>query len=53
MQRSVFDFESLPAKLEKLETQMQAPGVWSDKNRVSKLGADIREIKDNIAKIEN
>lgn len=53
MQRSVFDFESLPAKLEKLETQMQAPDVWSDKNRVSKLGADIREIKDNIAKIEN
>lgn len=53
MQRSVFDFESLPAKLEKLETQMQAPDVWSDKNRVSKLGADIREIKDNIAKIKN
>ena len=32
---------------------MQEPDVWSDKNRVSKLGSDIREIKDNIAKIEN
>ena len=53
MQRSVFDFESLSAKLEKLEAQMQEPDVWSDKNRVSKLGSDIREIKDNIAKIEN
>ena len=53
MRRSVFDFESLSAKLEKLEAQMQEPDVWSDKNRVSKLGADIREIKDNIAKIEN
>ena len=53
MQRSVFDFESLPAKLEKLETQMQAPDVWSDKNRVSKLGSDIKEIKDNISLIES
>ncbi|MBO8431600.1 peptide chain release factor 2 [Spirochaetes bacterium] len=53
VRRSVFDFESLSAKLEKLEAQMQEPDVWSDKNRVSKLGADIREIKDNIAKIEN
>ena len=53
MRRSVFDFESLPAKLEKLEAQMQEPDVWSDKNRVSKLGSDIKEIKDNISLIES
>lgn len=53
MQRSVFDFESLSAKLEKLEAQMQEPDVWSDKNRVSKLGSDIKEIKDNISLIES
>lgn len=49
--RSVFDFDSLPAKLEKLENAMQSPDVWSDKSRVSKLGADIREIKDNMSLI--
>ena len=48
MRRSVFDYDGLPAKLEKLETEMQAPDVWSDKNKVSQLGADIREIKDNL-----
>ncbi len=53
MRRSVFDFESLSAKLEKLEAQMQEPDVWSDKNRVSKLGSDIKEIKDNISLIES
>lgn len=31
---------------------MQAPDVWSDKNKVSKLGADIKEIKENITFIE-
>lgn len=53
MRRSVFDFDGLSAKLEKLETQMQEPDVWSDKNRVSKLGSDIKEIKDNISLIES
>ena len=52
MRRSVFDFDGLSAKLEKLEAQMQEPDVWSDKNRVSKLGSDIKEIKDNISLIE-
>ncbi len=32
---------------------MQEPDVWSDKNRVSKLGSDIKEIKDNISLIES
>lgn len=31
---------------------MQAPDVWSDKNKVSKLGADIKEIKENLTFIE-
>lgn len=53
MRRSVFDFDGLSAKLEKLEAQMQEPDVWSDKNRVSKLGSDIKEIKDNISLIES
>lgn len=31
-----------------MELQMQAPDVWSDKEKVSKLGQQIREIKENI-----
>ena len=31
---------------------MQKPEVWSDKNLVSKLGAQIKEIKENIEKCE-
>lgn len=51
MQRSVFDFEHLPSQLEQLEVQMQEPSIWSDKERVSKLGAEIKEIKDNITTV--
>ncbi len=32
---------------------MQAPDVWSDKSRVSKLGAEIKDCKENIARCEN
>ena len=28
---------------------MQAPDVWSDQNKVSKLGTEIKEIKENIS----
>lgn len=38
-------------KLAELEEEMQAPDVWSDKNKVSRLGADIKEIKENISLI--
>lgn len=31
---------------------MQAPDIWSDKNKVSKLGAEIKEVKENISLIE-
>lgn len=32
----------------KLEAEMQSPDVWSDKTRVSKLGGQIKEIKENL-----
>lgn len=32
---------------------MQSPDIWADKNKVSKLGSEIKEIKENISKIEN
>ena len=32
---------------------MQSPEVWSDKNLASKLGAEIREIKDNLEMLKN
>ncbi len=31
---------------------MHAPDIWSDKNKVSKLGAEIKEVKENISLIE-
>ena len=48
MRRSVFDYAHLQENLEKLEAQMQSPDVWADKEKVSTLGADIKEIKDNL-----
>ncbi len=32
---------------------MQAPDIWSDKSKVSKLGSDIKEIKENIVLVNN
>lgn len=46
--RSVFDPAELERKLKDLETQMQSPDIWSDKDMVSKTGAQIREIKENL-----
>ncbi len=40
-------------KLSELEEKMQSPEVWSDKNLASKLGAEIREIKDNLEMLKN
>lgn len=53
MRRSVFDYSSLPEKLVVLESEMQAPEIWSDKIKVSKLGAEIKEVKENIQLITN
>lgn len=46
--RSVFDPAELELKLKDLETQMQSPDIWSDKDMVSKTGAQIRELKENL-----
>ena len=32
---------------------MQQPDIWSDKNKVSKLGAEIKEIKENLTMLSN
>lgn len=53
MRRSVFDYASLPEKLVVLESEMQAPDIWSDKIKVSKLGAEIKEVKENIQLLSN
>ena len=31
---------------------MQAPDVWSDQDKVSKLGAEIKEVKENISVLD-
>ena len=50
--RSVFDFALLPEKLTLLEQQMQSPDIWSDKDKVSRLGAEIKEVKENMSLID-
>ena len=52
MQRSVFDYASLDNRLDVLEQEMQSPDIWSDKDKVSKLGAEIKELKENKSLIE-
>lgn len=51
--RSVFDPAGLEISLAGLEKEMQAPDVWSDKSRVSKLGVQIKEIKENLEFLRN
>lgn len=52
MPRSVFDYASLDNRLDVLEQEMQSPDIWSDKDKVSKLGAEIKELKENKSLIE-
>lgn len=52
MQRSVFDYASLDNRLDVFEQEMQSPDIWSDKDKVSKLGAEIKELKENKSLIE-
>lgn len=40
-------------KLTILEQEMQQPDIWSDNDKVSKLGADIKEIKENLTMLSN
>lgn len=51
--RSVFDPAGLEISLAGFEKEMQDPDVWSDKSRVSKLGAQIKEIKENLEFLRN
>lgn len=46
--RSVFDPAKLTENLALLEKEIQHPDIWSDKSRVSKIGAEIKEIKENL-----
>lgn len=48
---SVFDPEKLKKELQELEEKLQSPDVWSDQNLASSLGAQAREIKDNLGLI--
>ena len=38
--------DSLNAQLKSLEEQMQSPDIWSDKDKSSKIGTQIKEIKE-------
>lgn len=49
--RSVFDPEELTKTLSELETQMQNPDIWTDSNKVSKLGQEIKEAKEILEKL--
>lgn len=51
--RTVFDPKKLNIELEKLENKLQSPDVWSDQNLASSLGAQAREIRDNLALIDS
>lgn len=46
---SVFDLEKLKKELAQLEEKLQSPEVWSDQKLASSLGAEAREIKDNLS----
>lgn len=39
--------------LAKLEQEMQSPEIWSDKERVSKVGGEIKDIKENLEMLKN
>ncbi len=43
-----FDIEVLQKELAELENTMQTPEIWGDQKKASQLGAQIRDIKDNL-----
>lgn len=45
---NVFDPKKLQIELEELEKKLQSPDVWSNQDLASSLGAQSREIKDNL-----
>lgn len=46
--RSVFDPKKLQIELEELEKRLQSPDVWSNQDLASSLGAQSRELKNNL-----
>ncbi len=49
--RSVFDPQKLQNELNTLEKEMQNPEIWSDTDKVSKIGQEIKEKKEILDKI--
>ena len=47
-----FDTKALATELEALDAKMQTPEIWANQKEASKLGTQIREIKDNLEFIE-
>lgn len=51
--RSVFDSDKIQTELNTLEQQMQNPDIWSDKDKVSKIGQEIKEKKEILEKLNS
>lgn len=51
--RSVFDPEKIKQELTKLENQMQDPNIWTDTEKVTKIGQDIKEKKEILEKLSH
>jgi len=46
--KTVFDPEKLKKELFEIEFKLQLPEIWADQNKASSLGAQVREIKENL-----
>lgn len=51
--RSVFDVNKLREELSQYEHEMQNPDIWSDTEKVSQIGQEIKELKDILVKLTN
>lgn len=51
--RSVFDPDGLNKTLSDYESKMQDPAIWNDSAKVSKIGGEIKEIKDSLQKLQH
>ncbi len=51
--RSIFDFDNLAKNLETAEKELQTPEAWANQKLASELGSKVREIKDNLERINH
>lgn len=51
--RSVFDPEKIKQELTKLENQMQDSNIWTDTEKVTKIGQEIKEKKEILEKLSH